>query len=99
MGDRVVILYSGNETKRFLSFLKHLLTRPRAEEYRVFRGEKNNELEIIIKVKKQTLDELHSYGSRLSDMLETKLSKAWKILPDKRLPEYLNIYTLPYKIY
>jgi len=95
-GDKLIIEYLGDEPERFLQTLIRLFAHLGFQQYRIFQGKYKDRRIVILPLPKQTLNELHDLGSRLSDMLETRLSKSWRILPDRRLPEDYNIYTLPY---
>jgi len=95
-GDKLVIEYLGEDPERFLQTLIRLFDYLDLREYRIFRGKRDTRYTVILSVPRQELDALHQLGARLSDMLQTRLNKSWRILPDRRLPEHYNIYTLPY---
>jgi hypothetical protein len=95
-GDKIVIEYLGNETERFRSTLEYLLGYLRIGRYHIFRGKRPAKHIIMIQVRPTDIETLHRLGSELSGMLQTRLPKLWKILPDRRLPENHNIFTLPY---
>jgi hypothetical protein len=95
-GERIVIEYLGEEPELFLQTLRHLFDHLGIDDYRCYQGKKGNKRTVILPVARQDLEQLHAEGGRLSDMLQTRLQKSWRILPDRRLPESYNIFTLPY---
>ena len=95
-GERIVIEYLGEEPELFLQTLRHLFHHLGIDNYRCYQGRRGNKRTVILPVPRQTLAQLHAEGGRLSDMLQTRLQKSWRILPDRRLPEHYNIFTLPY---
>ena len=98
-GDKIFILYEGNEQKRFLAILSKIIKHTSNNRYKIFYGETDNQLQIFLKTETGNMDDLHKKAANLSDMLGKSISKAWKILPDSRLPESYNIFILPYSIY
>jgi hypothetical protein len=95
-GDRLVIEYLGEEPEPFLQTLVRLFQHLGLEGYTLFQGKRGARRTVLLPVPTQSLDSLHRLGGELSDMLQTRLPKSWRILPDRRLPESYNIYTLPY---
>jgi hypothetical protein len=95
-GDRLFIDYVGEEPERFLQTLLHLFAHLGISRYRFYQGERPHRRSVLLFLEPQSLEELHRLGSRISDMLETRLTKSWRILPDRRLPEPYNIFPLPY---
>jgi hypothetical protein len=95
-GDRLVIEYEGDEPERFVQTLRHLFAHLGHEKYAIYRGKRPDRRTAILFLEERTLDALHEKGAALSGMLQTRLPKSWRILPDRRLPEAYNIYTLPY---
>jgi hypothetical protein len=96
-GDLLVIEYLGGEPELFVSTLRHLFHHLGITDFRVYRGKRENRRSVLVPVPKQPLESLHEMGGRISDMLQTRLEKSWRILPDRRLPESYNIFTLPYE--
>jgi hypothetical protein len=95
-GNKLVIEYLGEEPERFLQTLIRLFEHLELRDYTLYRGKRGTRRTVILPLPVQSLDSLHELGGRLSDMLQTRLPKSWRILPDKRLPERYNIFTLPY---
>ncbi len=95
-GDKIFIDYTGEEPERFLQTLLHLFVHLGITRYRLYRGERPRNRSVVLFPGPQSLEELHRLGSRISEMLETRLAKTWRILPDRRLPEAYNILPLPY---
>jgi hypothetical protein len=95
-GDRLVIEYEGEEPERFVQTLRHLFAHLGHRNYALYQGNRSEQRTAILFLPKQSLDALHETGEALSQMLQTRLPRAWRILPDRRLPDDYNIYTLPY---
>jgi len=95
-GDKIVVEYLGKEPELFLQTLIRLFQHLELEEYTLFQGKRNGRRTVILSLPEQELNALHELGGQISDLLQTRLSKSWRILPDRRLPEDYNIYTLPY---
>jgi hypothetical protein len=96
-GSLLVIEYLGEEPELFLSTLAHLFHHLGIRDYRSYRGKRENRRTVLVPVPVQSLESLHALGGKISDMLRTRLEKSWRILPDRRLPEDYNIFTLPYE--
>jgi len=95
-GDKLVIEYLGDEPELFIRTLLRLFRHLQIQEYLLFQGKRPNRRTILLPQEPQELQRLHALGGKLSEMLQTRLSKSWRILPDIRLPEDYNIFTLPY---
>ncbi|ADV46905.1 DUF1882 domain-containing protein [Nitratifractor salsuginis] len=96
-GDLLVVEYFGEEPELFIPILEHLFHHLGITDYRLYRGKHKHRRTVLIQVPEQPLERLHEMGGQISDMLQTRLEKSWKILPDRRLPERYNIFTLPYE--
>jgi len=95
-GDKIVVEYLGEEPELFIQTLIRLFQHLELETYSLFQGKRRERRTVILSLPEQELDTLHDLGGQISDLLQTRLSKSWRILPDRRLPEDYNIYTLPY---
>ena len=67
------------------------------QEYKHYKGRKENAIQLIISVESISLDEADEMLHKISDALSMRIPKEWKCLPDKKLPQEYNILTLPYK--
>ena len=95
-GERLYIEYLGDEPERFIQTLLHLFRHLGYRDYALFRGKREERRSVVLFLPEQELESLHRLGGELSDMLQTRLPKSWRILPDRRLPEAYNIMTMPY---
>jgi len=95
-GRILVIEYLGEEPDRFIQTLKHLFAHLGYRDYGCYRGKREHRRTVILSLPEQSLESLHRLGEKLTGMLQTRLPKSWRILPDRHLPKSYNIYTLPY---
>ncbi|MDQ1326513.1 MAG: hypothetical protein QG564_1638 [Campylobacterota bacterium] len=94
----LVLEYKGEEHKRFIPLVKHLLKNLNINIYYFFQGKNEEKIQVFIKAENITLEEADKTLLKISDALKTKLTKKWKCLPSSSLPEAYNIVTLPYKV-
>ncbi len=98
-GDTLFILYEGDEQRRFLAILSKFIDPVSDGNYSVFYGKTRKKLQIFIKTERKSLEELHEKAALLSNTLGNSISRAWKVLPDSRLPQSYNMFVVPYSIY
>ncbi|NKQ41532.1 MAG: DUF1882 domain-containing protein [Sulfurovum sp.] len=94
--DYLVVEYKGEEHKRFLPLIKHLLKSQDVDSYQIYQGRDAKKIQLFIEVEKMFVDEAESMLESISSMLEQHISKSWKCLPSSSLPEEYNIVTLPF---
>ena len=66
-------------------------------DYHIYQGKDAERVQVFVKVSGLTLEEAEAQLELISNNLEQKLTKRWKCLPQRALPEAYNIVTLPYK--
>ena len=93
----LVLEYKGNEYIRFYHLVKYLFVSLEIENYHIYQGKVEDKIQVFIEVDSLSLEEAHSRLEEISNALEQKLSKKWKLLPSISLPIEYNIVTLPYK--
>jgi hypothetical protein len=94
--DRIFFVYDGDMPERFVHLFRHLMRDKGIDDYFVFHGERDSIRVISIKTDRRSVSAAYQTGKELSDILQTNITKSWKILPDPSLPESYNIITLPY---
>jgi len=67
------------------------------EAYTICQGKDEERVQVFIEVDRLTLEEAEEQLEEISENLKQKLTKRWKCLPQRALPEAYNIVTLPYK--
>jgi hypothetical protein len=95
--DNIVLEYRGENPSQFYHTSKHLLSTLGIKTFHYYRGKKNTYLQLFISVDKLDLNKADDMVHKISDALESKITKKWKCFPDKSLPESYNIVTLPYQ--
>ena len=93
-----MIEYKGDEYQRFYHLVKHLFKTLEITSYTIYQGKDEERLQVFIEVPHLTLEEADTQLQKLSDALKVKMTKKWKCLPSRQLPEAYNIVTLPHTI-
>jgi len=89
--------YKGDEYRRFYHLVKYLFSSLKMQNYYIYQGKSEDKIQVFIEVDSISLEEADSSLEEISNALEQKLSKKWKLLPSIGLPAQYNIVTLPYK--
>ena len=66
------------------------------EHYHIYRGKDEEKIQVFIEVEHLSLEEADRRLRTISDKLKERLTKRWKTLPSRLLPEAYNIVTIPY---
>ncbi len=93
----LVIEYKGEEYQRFCYLVQHLFRTLHIDTYHIYQGKDSERIQVFIAVERLSLEEADALLENYSLMLNKKMTKKWKTLPSKNLPEAYNIVTLPYK--
>jgi len=78
--------------------VKHLFKTLNVLDYAIYQGKDLERIQVFIAVSHLTLEEADTKLQFFSNALKEKMSKKWKCLPSRLLPEAYNIVTLPHKI-
>lgn len=92
----LVIEYKGEEYRRFYHLVEHTFKKLEIKNYYIYQGKNKERLQVFINVDNLSLEEADKRLQVYSDALQKKMTKLWKTLPSKQLPECYNIVTLPY---
>jgi len=65
--------------------------------YHIYQGKDEERVQVFIEVNALPLEEADARLQEISENLKQKLTKRWKCLPSRSLPEAYNIVTLPYR--
>ena len=95
--DYIVLEYEKEESNHFYHLLKHLLKSLYITTFYTYESSKEKLVQIFIPIKNSTLTDAYKEVDKIKQVLEIKLYKRCKILPDKNLPENYNKITLPIK--
>ncbi len=91
----LVIDYDGNDPTRFIYLARYVMQCEGIETFRLFRGKKENRIQLFIETSPLSLEEAQTRLEKLSSLFEAKMPKEWKTLPSSTLPKAYNIVTLP----
>jgi len=91
--NRVLFVYSAKDRDIFIHTIKHLFNYLKISDYHIYSVD--DDIQVHIDVKEQSIEELAEYAREISKMLESKLDKSWDIYPNPLLPPQKNIYKLP----
>jgi hypothetical protein len=97
-GKRVLLVYGGDERELFANTVRYLCDFLCMENYTLYDAGEDIQLHIYFDESRETRS-LYDYGVEFSSMLEKRIARSWKILPDPALPDEINIYKLPYFVY
>jgi len=92
----MLLEYDGDEYIRFIYLVKSLFTSLNIKNYQIYHGKKEKKIQIFIQTDDISLTEASKQLEDISNTLTTKMTKRWKLLPQKNLPDEYNIATLPY---
>jgi hypothetical protein len=93
----IVLEYRDDESNHFFYILKYLLKSLYITEFYTYRGVHKGTIQTFIPVKELNLEDTYKEIEKIKQILDFKLIKRYKILPDKNLPENYNKITLPIK--
>jgi hypothetical protein len=97
-GKRVLLIYGGDERELFANTVRYLCDFLGMENYTLYDAGEDIQLHIYFEESRDTRS-LYDYGVEFSSMLEKRIARSWKILPDPTLPDEINLYKLPYFVY
>jgi hypothetical protein len=96
IGSHIVFVYDGEAPERFAHLFEHLMHTRQIDRFKIFPGERDSSRLAVLYLPAQPVASLHAQAKTLSTLLEKKMIKSWKILPDPSLPDVCNIVTLPH---
>ncbi len=94
---QLLIDYNGDDPRRFRHHALKMLAQEGFDDVSVFRSASPSHLHLYVFVEKQPLQSAIETGKIISEKLEAKLAKQWRIFPTDSLPEAYNIANLPYE--
>lgn len=93
----IVIDYNGNEPKHFYHHSGKVLEGLGYRDLVTFHSKTASHMHLYIACDCPALQEAIEMGKIISDKLEEKLARQWRIFPTDSLPEAYNIMNLPYE--
>jgi len=94
----LLIDYKGSESNRFIHLCRHILDNDYGYDYRLYRGKKEDRVQVYIDVVMLEVEKAEEILSYISKKLQKLLPKEWRCLPTSSLPKEYNIATLPYAL-
>ena len=96
MVKNIVIDYNGSEKERFLHYAMQVFIDLQIENWAFFDSKTAGHLHIYLQYAPMALQDAVQLGKIISNKLEQKMMKHWRIYPNDNLPEDYNILNLPY---
>lgn len=94
-----VIDYNGNERELFYHRAVKILRAQGLENFAAYESKTPSHLHLYVACGDISAPKREELGKMISDKLEEKLQKQWRIYPNSALPEAYNIINLPYKLF
>ena len=95
----IVIDYNGKEKEKFYHRLKPILRDMQIDDYALLNSKTDQHLHAYLHCESMPLQDAVQLGKIISEKLEGKIAKVWRIYPNDSLPEDYNILNLPYNIF
>ncbi len=95
----IMIDYNGSEPERFYHHSGRVLEYLGYDDLVTFRSKSPGHLHLYVACGAAALQEAIETGKIISEKLEEKLSKQWRVYPTDTLPDAYNIINLPYEIF
>ena len=95
----IAIDYNGTEPERFYHHSGQVLARLGYDDLVTFRSKSPGHLHLYIVCGDAALQEAIEMGKIISQKLEEKLAKRWRVYPTDNLPDAYNILNLPYEVF
>ncbi len=95
--QRVVFLFEGKESKEFLQILKSMLSYLNIKDTKLYKERSKNCVQVHILLSTTNPNEAYNKAVELSNMLQKRVTKSWKVLPNPNIPQIKAIYPLPYQ--
>ena len=97
--DYLVIDYNGDEKALFFHKVSKLLHAQGLDEFAAYESKTASHLHLYIYCGNISAPQREELGKIISNKLEDKLQKQWRIYPNSGLPEAYNILNIPYEEY
>lgn len=94
-----VIDYNGDEKALFYHKVSKILRGQGLDEFRAYESKTASHLHLYIHSGDISAPQREELGKIISNKLEEKLQKQWRIYPNSGLPEAYNILNIPYAEY
>lgn len=95
----MLIDYNGDAPERFYHHAGKLLADMNHGDLVTFQSKSQGHLHLYIPCENCTLQSAIEIGTIISQKLEAKLTRQWRVFPSDTMPEAYNIANLPYAIY
>ncbi len=93
----IVLEYKEEENDKFYYITKYILKSLSIDRFYRYKSYKKNHIQIFIETKDISIDTVYNLTEKIRNILDFKLSKGYKIFPNKNLPKSYNKIVLPIK--
>ena len=97
--DYFVIDYNGDEKELFYHKISKILRSHELNDFRAYESKTPSHLHLYVYCGDISAPQREELGKIISNKLEEKLQKQWRIFPNPGLPDAYNILNLPYQIF
>ncbi len=97
--DYFVLDYNGAEKELFYHKVSKVLHSQGLEEFEAYESKTPSHLHLYVHCGDISAPQREELGKIISNKLEEKLQKQWRIFPNPALPEAYNILNLPYQTF
>ncbi len=94
-----VIDYNGDEKELFYHKISKILRSHELNDFRAYESKTPSHLHLYVYCGDISAPQREELGKIISNKLEEKLQKQWRIFPNPGLPDAYNILNLPYQIF
>ena len=94
-----VIDYNGDEKALFFHKVSKVLRKEGLNEFEAYESKTSSHLHLYVYTDYISAPQREELGKIISNKLEDKLQKQWRIYPNSSLPEAYNILNIPYEEY
>lgn len=94
-----VIDYNGDEKELFYHKAVKILRRENLDAFKAYESKTPSHLHLYVYCGNISAPQREELGKIISNKLEEKLQKQWRIYPNSGLPEAYNILNIPYQEY
>jgi len=97
--DYFVIDYNGTQKELFYHRVSKILKKQGLNDFAAYESKTASHLHLYVSCGDISAERREELGRIISDKLEEKIQKQWRIFPCSGLPEAYNILNIPYGLY
>lgn len=97
--DYFVIDYNGEERELFFHKVSKILRSQNLNDFAAYESKTPSHLHLYVSCGNISAPQREELGKIISNRLEEKLQKQWRIFPNRGLPDAYNILNIPYNTF